>query len=129
MKKEKLILFQKVMIVFFLVVVLLLIIFDVIIILLTNIKVKRKKESYEDININFLYPFTFKENSSRPMYSPSEGNLGFTGKLYLLCYSGKCKFNSTVSGMHTVCDEENNCFEESYNYSYPNKGLNYQCSK
>ena len=59
MKKEQLTIYQKVMLVLLLVLLILLIIFDVIIILLTNIKVKRKKQTYEDININFLYPFTF----------------------------------------------------------------------
>lgn len=57
------------------------------------------KEDDPDIYCPRLKSFSFKRESGNLEYSTGMSNLGATGRLYLNCYTGKCKYmkNSTCT--------------------------------
>ena len=99
------------------------------IIIISKIKSDFKKRPEKDVDkiISGLKSFNFTDFSSRPRYSPSDGNLGITGKLYLDCYTGTC-FKVTIETKQVYDSNDNiDIIEIYHNENEINKNCSEEC--
>ena len=102
-------------------------ILGIIIVIKIKSDFKKRPEKDVDINISGLKSFNFTEFSSRPIYFPSDTNLGLAGNLYLDCYTGTC-YKITKETKY-VCDSDDDCetIEIFHNENDINKACSEQC--
>lgn len=87
-----------------------------------------KPVKFQDINITALDDITFINDTSRPQYSPYDSHLGFTGRLFLNCYSGTCKRTVVEHGYTYYCDVDDYCYTEYEDYEVEKYEIIYNCS-
>ncbi|MBO6243509.1 MAG: hypothetical protein J6O41_02940 [Clostridia bacterium] len=84
-------------------------------------------EDDPDIDLSGLKSFSFVAKYDID-YSPSVSNLGTTGKLYMDCYTGKCKYQTSYSCTQRICtqtdDDKQECEDiETTCYDYYSEKL------
>ena len=102
--------------------------YNLIFVILFQTKLKLRKEEYiEDINIISFKYFNFINDSTRPIYEPTDGDLGLAGRLFLNCHTGTCVKEDLYREWYRVCNDTA-CSNKNFDIVHIDTTIYYNCS-